>query len=169
MRQRTTYLTTTAILATVVCVTTAYLLHIPFGANGAYIHLGDTFIYLAAALLPKPYAMTVGALGSAMADLLTAPIWAPGTMIIKAALVLPFPKAHGKMIQRKTYFSLLIAALITMASYAVYERILFGTWAGAVLSLVSSLVQSIASAALFITIGFTLDRIHFLQKTKKAS
>ena len=49
------------------------------GFNGGYIHLGDALIYLAAVLLPAPYAMAAGAIGGGLADLLTAPVWAPAT------------------------------------------------------------------------------------------
>ena len=48
-------LTSTA-LAALICVTTAYIFHIPFGVNGGYVHIGDSLIYLAAAFLPTPYA-----------------------------------------------------------------------------------------------------------------
>ena len=62
---------------------TAYIFHIPVGVNGGYVHFGDSVIYLAAVLLPAPYAMAVGALGGGIADLLTAPMWAVATVIIK--------------------------------------------------------------------------------------
>ena len=72
--QKLIYMTTTALFAALICVTTAYIFHIPFGTNGGYVHIGDTLIYLAAAILPAPYAMIAGALGGAFADLLTAPV-----------------------------------------------------------------------------------------------
>ena len=48
-------LTVTALFAAAITVMTAYMLHIPI-PTGGYIHLGDTLIYLAACLLPFPYA-----------------------------------------------------------------------------------------------------------------
>ena len=48
-------LVTTALFAAAITVMTAYMLHIPI-PTGGYIHLGDTLIYLAACLLPFPYA-----------------------------------------------------------------------------------------------------------------
>ena len=65
-------------IVAIVIVMTAYILHIPIGvASGGYIHLGDAFIFTAACMLPQPYALAVGAIGAGVADLLTAPIWAP--------------------------------------------------------------------------------------------
>ena len=78
-----------AVMAALTAVLTLWL-HIPAGLNGGYIHFGDAVIYLAAALLPKPYAMAAGAAGGVIADLLTAPLWAPATLLIKPLLVLPF-------------------------------------------------------------------------------
>ena len=64
----------TALFAAAITVMTAYMLHIPI-PTGGYIHLGDALIYLAACLLPAPYAAAAAAIGAGMADLLTAPMW----------------------------------------------------------------------------------------------
>ena len=66
-------LTLTGIFAALICLFTAYICHIPVGPNGGYLHFGDTFIYVAASLLPQPYALLAGAIGGGLADLLTAP------------------------------------------------------------------------------------------------
>ena len=52
---KTRTLVSASLFATLICVTTAYFLHIPV-ANAGYAHIGDAFIYLAAVLLPTPYA-----------------------------------------------------------------------------------------------------------------
>ena len=76
------------IFTAVVFVFTAYL-HIP--SHTGYTHVGDGFIYLAASLLPLPYAVFVGAGGALLADCLTGfAIWAPGSVIIKTVAVLFF-------------------------------------------------------------------------------
>ena len=53
-------LTLTGIFAALICLFTAYICHIPVGPNGGYLHFGDTFIYVAASLLPQPYALLGG-------------------------------------------------------------------------------------------------------------
>ena len=80
---------------------TAYIFHIPVGINGGYVHFGDSVIYLAAVLLPAPYAMIVGALGGGIADLLTAPMWAVATVIIKMLIVLPFSSRSETLLTKR--------------------------------------------------------------------
>ena len=75
MNSQVKKLTFTALMAAMITIFTAYICHIPVGQNGGYIHFGDSLIYIAACLLPWPYAMTAAAIGGGMADLLTAPIW----------------------------------------------------------------------------------------------
>lgn len=48
------YLTLTGLMAAMIALMTAYICHIPFGANGGYIHFGDSFIYIAAAIESQP-------------------------------------------------------------------------------------------------------------------
>ena len=87
-------LTITGLFAAMITLMTAYICHIPYGSNGGYIHFGDTLIYLAAALLPRPYALTAAAIGGGLADLLTAPMWAPATIIIKMLIYYHLPAKH---------------------------------------------------------------------------
>ena len=88
---KTRTLVSTALFAGIICITIAYFLHIPVGGNGGFVHIGDTFIYLAAVLLPTPYAACAAAIGAGMADILTgAANWALATIIIKPILVLFF-------------------------------------------------------------------------------
>ena len=54
----------TGLFAAMIYVLTAWL-HIPTGAG--YTHAGDGLIYLAASMLPTPYAMAAGAIGAGLA------------------------------------------------------------------------------------------------------
>ena len=60
MNSQVKKLTFTALMAAMITIFTAYICHIPVGQNGGYIHFGDSLIYIAACLLPWPYAMTTG-------------------------------------------------------------------------------------------------------------
>ena len=44
-------ITVTGLFAAMIALMTAYIFHIPYGANGGYIHFGDALIYIAAVLL----------------------------------------------------------------------------------------------------------------------
>ena len=100
VNHKTRLITSTGVLTALTIIFTAYIFHIPVGANGGYVHFGDSIIYLAAALLPTPYALAVGALGGGIADLLTAPMWTIPTLIIKMLIVLPF-SSEGKTLITK--------------------------------------------------------------------
>ena len=63
----------TGLFAGLICLFTAYICHIPMGSNGGYLHFGDTLIYVAASLLPQPYALVAAAIGGGLADLRIAP------------------------------------------------------------------------------------------------
>ena len=82
MKNRTTRrICLTALMAAIIYVFTAYI-HVP--SHTGYTHVGDGFLYLAASLLPAPFAAAAGAIGAGLADLLSGyGIWAPGTVIIK--------------------------------------------------------------------------------------
>ena len=106
-------ITATAVMAALTTLMTAYIFHIPVGVNGGYVHLGDTMIYLAAAFLPLPYACAAGAIGGGLADLLTAPVWAPATIIIKMLICLPFSSKGTKLVTKRNVVALFLAFAIS--------------------------------------------------------
>ena len=62
------YTVLAAMFAAMVYVMTAFV-HIP--TNQGYVHIGDGIIFLAAAILPAPYAMAAGAVGAGLSDYLS--------------------------------------------------------------------------------------------------
>ena len=155
---RLKYITLTGLLAALITLFTAYIFHIPMGLNGGYIHLGDALIYLAAVLLPTPYAMAAGAIGGGLADLLTAPMWALATVIIKILVVLPFTSRHSKLFTKRNIVAPLIAMLITITGYYLAEVILYGKEAAFLISVTTNSIQGVGSAAVFYILGAALDK-----------
>ena len=151
------YITIAGLFAALIALFTAYILHIPAGPNG-YIHLGDALIYLAAALLPTPYAMAAGAIGGGLADLLTAPMWAPATVIIKILIVIPFTSKHNKLLAKRNLIAPVIAMLITIIGYYFAELILYGKETAFLVSVTSNSIQGLGSAAVFYILGAALDK-----------
>lgn len=154
------YLTMTGLMAAMITIMMAYICHIPMGMNGGYIHFGDALIYMAAVLLPRPYAFVVAAIGGGMADILTAPMWAPATIIIKMLIVLPFTNKTKKIVTRRNVFATVLAYFISALSYFFAQYILFGTWAVLFVSMSESLIQSAGSAICFIIFGNALDKVN---------
>lgn len=155
---KTKNLTMAGIMAALTTLMTAYICHIPIGVNGGYIHFGDSLIYLAAVLLPTPYALGAAAIGGGLADLLTAPMWTPATVIIKMLLVLPFTNKSSKIITSRNLVATVIAYLISGIGYFLAEYLLFGTWAVFFVSMGQTLIQSLGSAVVFIAVGIALDK-----------
>ena len=144
-------ITATAVMAALATLMTAYIFHIPVGVNGGYVHLGDTMIYLAAAFLPFPYACAAGAIGGGLADLLTAPVWAPATVIIKMLICLPFSSKGTKLVTKRNVIALFLAFIISATGFT----------ASFFTSISGSVVQSGGSAIMFVIIGTALDKIGF--------
>ena len=156
----TTRMVTTGLFAAMITVMTAYICHIPVGTNGGYIHFGDSLIYLAAVLLPRPYALAAAAIGGGLADLRTAPMWAPATIIIKMLITIPFTNRSKKIVTTRNVIASVAAYFISGISYFLAEYIIFGTWSVFLTSMAGSLIQSGGSAVFFIIFGIALDRVH---------
>lgn len=154
------YLTITGVMAAMITIMTAYICHIPVGTNGGYIHFGDALIYLAAVLLPRPYALIAAAIGGGMADLLTAPMWTIATVIIKMMITLPFTGKSAKIVTTRNVIATVIAYLISGLGYFLAEYLLFGTWSVLLVSMSQSLIQSGGSAIFFIILGVALDKVN---------
>lgn len=152
------YLAISSVMAALIALMTAYIFHIPAGANGGYIHMGDSLIYIAAVLLPRPYAMAAAAIGGGVADLLTAPMWAPATVIIKMLITLPFTNKSEKIVTPRNIFASVIAYFISGICYFIANYILFGTLGVLIVSMANSLIQSGGSAIIFIIIGCAMDK-----------
>lgn len=158
---RMRYITLTGLMAAMIAIMTAYICHIPVGVNGGYIHFGDSLIYIAAALLPAPYALAAAAIGGGFADLMTAPIWAPATIIIKMLITIPFSNKSAKIITPRNIIATALACLISIIGYFVAEYFIFGALSSALLASISgNLIQSGGSAVFFIVFGLALDKVH---------
>lgn len=153
------YITLTGVMAAMITIMTAYICHIPVGTNGGYVHFGDSLIYIAAVLLPRPYAMAAAAIGGGLADLLTAPMWTLPTIIIKMLITLPFTSKQPKCITKRNVIATVIAFVISSNGYFLAEYVLFHTWAAYLASITGSLVQSGGSAIFFLIFGVALDKV----------
>lgn len=149
----------TAMFAAIIFVGTRISIPAPFG-NG-YIHLGDSFVYLCATLLPLPYCAVSALIGATFSDVLSGyMIYVPATAVIKFAMACCFRGGHEKILTSKSTVAAIIAGAVNVIGYFVYECIIYGV-AGAWASVASNIIQSVGSAVLFIIIAVTLDRTGF--------
>ncbi len=161
-----------ALFAALITVLTAYF-HINTGTNSGYIHFGDSMIYIAACVLPFPYAVATASIGGALADLLSgAPVWSVATLIIKALNVIPFVlmfkiskkwNKSGRIISPASVIAAALSGIITSVGYFIAETILFN-FRAAVVSFWPGLIQPAGSILLFYIAGMALDSIKFKSK-----
>lgn len=160
-------LTVSALFAAMITLTTAYLFHIPIGSNGGYIHFGDAFIYLAASLLPMPYACAAAAIGGGLADFVSGvPIWIIPTMIIKPLTAIWFTSKKEKLLCPRNLLALLLAALVSNGGYYLAEVIFTGNWLAPLAAQWGGLVQSGGSAVVFCIIALAFDKLHIKEQMK---
>ena len=161
----------TGLLAAMVFLTTAYVMHIPVGVGSGYIHLGDTVIYLAAVLLPTPYAI-----GGGLADLMSgAAVWMIPTVIIKSLMVLPFTAKKERMLCLRNGLAPIFSGLIGVAGYFVAEIVIlclsgsaFGAAvAGSAVSILPNGMQEIAGGVAFLLLAVAMDRLQLKKRLMK--
>ena len=163
---RTKRIVLAALFAALVFLFTAYILHIPVGGAGAYIHFGDVFIFLAASILPFPDALLVGAIGASLADFASgASMWMPFTLVIKALMVLCFTSRGTKLLSSKrNYVAPVIAGLICLVGYYFAEAILTGSILEPLASVPAGLVQFVGSVVFYLIIAKVMDRQDLKEK-----
>ena len=160
------------IFAAMITVMTTFI-RIPASHNG-YTHAGDSMIYLAAMVLPAPFAAAASSVGGFMADILAgAPEWAFATAIIKAINTLPFIAVRyylkklgrdNRIISPYSIAMLIPTSLVTIVGYYIAEGLMFGFEASLVTTLLMGWLQPTAGAAVFILVGGALDGIGFKSK-----
>lgn len=140
-------MTLAALLAAFACVATM-LIQVPTPTKG-YVNLGDCIVNISAWLLGPVYGAAAAGIGSAMADVISGYIvYAPATLIIKglmAAASFFVYRAVSKKVS--SVFSRVVAAvtaeLIMVAGYGIFEAIMYGSVATALLGIGGNLIQGL--------------------------
>ena len=117
-----------------------------------YIHLGDLAIYLAASLLPTPYAMAAAGIGAGMADFVGGyGVYVPVTMVVKMLLALCFTSKGEKVLNVRNLVAVFICCGITVFGYFAFQIFYYG--AAAYASMIPNLIQAGASGILYLVVG----------------
>ena len=155
--QKIRVLTLTGLFTALTAVATL-VIQIPTLTKG-YINLGDTIVNLAAWVLGPAYGAAAAGIGSALADLIAGyTVYAPVTFLIKGLMAAAsfgvftaFSKKWHSLPARIA--GAVTAEIIMILGYAIYEGILYGSFASVLLSVTGNLVQGIfgagASVALY--------------------
>ena len=133
----------TGLLTALACIATL-VIHVA-SPTGGYLNLGDTVVLLGAYLLGPWYGALAAGLGSALADILSgAAIYAPATLVIKAAMAVLAGLLYRKLRGSAAGAILCGAAgeLPMLAGYWLYDALLLRSFAGAAAGVPSNLVQA---------------------------
>ncbi|MCR5600606.1 MAG: TIGR04002 family protein [Ruminococcus sp.] len=161
-------MTLTGLFSALIFVFTAYI-HVPTGAG--YTHAGDGLIYLAASMLPLPYAIAAGVIGAGLADGLSGfAVWIPATIIIKAITALFFTNKSEKIITKRNLLAIIPSLILCIVGYSLYEGIVITKSLSAAAIIAAFIqtpaytVQVAASSVLYIVVGTALDKVGFKKK-----
>ena len=135
--------------------------------NG-YVHIGDSFIYLAAAFLPMPFSVLAAGLGAGLADLLSGyTLYFIPTFIIKGLMAACFSYKAEKLFTLRNSIAFVIASVINVIGYYLVEIILYPQAGGFAATVVYSthtipgnLVQSATASIIFVIAALAFDRMN---------
>lgn len=149
-------LTRSALIAAIIFVMTKFLM-VPIPGGFGYVHLGDGAVFLAAALLPQPFAFVTAAVGASLADIGPYAIYIPITFITKAAMTLAFSHKSQRLIFLRNIMALGVGVIINSVFYYLGECIIYSGFAAPLANIPFNLLQSAVGAVLFALVGVFLD------------
>jgi len=146
----------TALFAALIFISIIFF-HVPNGFGGV-IHFGDAIIFIAATILPFPYALFAAAIGAGMFNLVRVPIWLPFTIVIKPIMTLCFTsKGNSILVSKRNIIAPFAAAAINTILYFGANIILFD-WYAAVGAFIPLVIQGVGSVVFYLIIAYALDR-----------
>ena len=159
-------LTLSAVFAAIILVVTAYVPHIPIPGTTGYVHLGDTFIYLAACFLPTPYAIAAASIGAGLADTLVgAYLYIIPTILIKALMAAWFCDTGTKILSARNCFGTIMAAVILVGGYYLAAVLIVGNFVSPIAATMPwNAIQALVNTVLFFVLGALMDKMHLKEK-----
>lgn len=124
MNDKVTRICETAMMMALVFVVTRFIqIPIPLG----YFNVGNCVILLFCILLPSPYGIIGGSVGSALADLTSYPVYTLPTLIIKAVMPIVFYMIVKRIPDKKGYrIAAGVSTLIPLFGYTLTGGIIYG-------------------------------------------
>ena len=159
-------LTLGAMLAALIFVATSFF-KLPVSLTQGYIHLGDGFILLGAALLGGHTAVIAAALGSALADLLGGyTMYVLPTFLIKGAvaLVAVWTFAAQRPLWVRTLGMILAEAVMVLGYFLVEWLVLSYGLAAAASAIFPNIVQGLSGVIIGLALLPTISRVQKILK-----
>lgn len=150
-----------ALFAAIIFVATSFL-KLPLPVMG-YVHLGDGVIFIAATLLPLPYAIGAAAIGAAFADLMAGYTqYILATFILKALTAACFSAMKGRSVSFRNLIALIPAIILNAGGYYLFEVLIYQSFISPLANIPFNIVQSVCGAVIFIVLGTMIDKTHAL-------
>ena len=166
--EKTSIMVMSALFMAITCVCTMFI-KIPTAAG--YVHLGTMVVFLGMYVLGWKYGMLAGAVGTALADLLSGyAIWAPGSLgviliitLIYGLLINHAYKTDGgirSVPQISEILAIILAAVLFTLGYFMYGAgVVYDSWAAAMLVVIPNLIQVLVGIFLARIIGMALCKM----------
>ena len=154
-----------AVMAAIVCVVTFF--RFPF--LGSKVHFANAMCLLSGMLFGPVLGGLAAGLGSMLADLLSYPHYAPGTLVIKFTMAVAAAYIFEAMRERSGKLAAQLiggaaAEIIMVLGYFGYASLWLGKGLAAAASIPGNLVQGVFGIAAGIAVYAVLDRSHVLAR-----
>jgi uncharacterized membrane protein len=158
-------LATATVFAALVCVATAvFTISIP--ATSGYFNLGETVIYVAALLFGALVGALAGGVGAAIADMILAPQFAIGTLVIKCSegyivgyLSRKLSSRHRNSIIANAV-AIIAGGAVMIIGYFLYEQLFLNyTFSAALIEVPFNVVQMTVGLVVAIPIVRIIQRV----------
>ena len=140
---------------------TTLVLTVPYPVTNGYFNLGDTIVMLGGLILGPIGGFIVGGIGSALADMVVAPIYAPITLIVKGfeGMAVGFfcSKTIGSpRLSRWDIVGVVIGSVIMLVGYLIGEILLWGFGPALAELVIVNLGQVTAGSVVALLVGPTI-------------
>ena len=148
-------------IMTALATITTLVLTVPYPVTNGYFNLGDTIVMLGGFILGPIGGFIVGGFGSALADMIVAPIYAPITLVVKGfegMAVGYFSSKTLKNIRLSKWdiTGVLVGSVVMLVGYLIGEILLWGFGAAVAELVVVNLGQVAAGSIVALVVGPTI-------------
>ncbi|MFF5996897.1 ECF transporter S component [Lysinibacillus sp. KU-BSD001] len=170
-RQKTFDLVITAMLATLVFVSTVYLnIKLPILSKGGLVHLGTAMLFIASILFGPKKGALAGAIGMGLFDIVGGwMIWAPITIVARALQgfivgKIAWSKGHKGDNIALNVIAMIVSIPVMIAVYYIGEVILYNNWVAPLASIPGDLVQNVLGIIIAIPVWIILKKTPYFKK-----
>jgi uncharacterized membrane protein len=173
MNKNVSRLVITALFAALTYVATS-IIRIPTVGTNGYVNIGDVAVLLCAWVIGGAYGAMAAGIGSALADLLAGyAMYVPGTFTIKFVMAISayliFKSVSKLNINKMLGYVLsgVVAEIIMVAGYFLYESTLLGYGFAAAASIGSNAIQGVTCVVVGTAAIIILEQAKAVKRVKK--